>query len=182
MKKTVKLFGITLLLLALGGLFLAGCTSPPEPTPAPTPEATPEVEVPITLPAEVEPTEPSEVEIHVEPATEALLAQFGSYHAFIEPGEEGAPQILFTTNITVRDFRFVEIGVETDDDFNIDFYVAAVLYTVDELRADEAFVVTWQSRGEFPDRGISFIDDTGVTRFFTLSLGGDGSLWLTEML
>ena len=190
MKKPVKLLGIMLLLLALIGLAFTGCAGEnvPDPTPAPTPEATPEptpegdFQSPITLPAEVDPIAPSEVEVQADFLTDALLAQFSVYHEFIEPGQENAPLIFFTTNIAVRDFHFLEIGVEIDDDFNIYFYADGVLFTLDELNPDEAFLVTWQSSGEFPHRGISFVDDTGLTRFFTINLGGDGSVWLSEIM
>ena len=188
MKKTVTLLGI---IFVLAALLFAGCAgeSAPEPPAAPTPELTPEptpeepeFETPVTLPAEVDPVAPSEAEIQAEFATDELLAQFGSYHEFIEPGEEGSPKIILMTNIPVRDFHFVEIVVEIDDDFNIDFYADTVLYTVDELTPDEPFVVTWLNRDEFPHRGISFVDETGLTRFFTIGMGGDGSVWLTELM
>lgn len=182
MKNPVKLLATTLLLFILAGLFLVGCSAAPAPQPVPTPDA----DSPITLPAEIEDEDPAPglpaLAIQARPATEELLAQFNSYRELIEPGEENAPKIILSTDIAVRDFRFLALGVDIDEEFNIEFYAESVLYTIATLTPDEAFVVTWQSRGTFPHRGISFVDETDTIRVFALDLSGDGSIWLTEIL
>ncbi|MDL2263972.1 hypothetical protein LJC31_04910 [Synergistaceae bacterium OttesenSCG-928-I11] len=115
--------------------------------------------------------------VSVEVATEEVLNRYDSYHEFMEFKEEGYQKIVFLTAAPLKAFKFIEI-VRND----IGLPTAGnALYSLDELRPGEPFVVTWMEWGSMPHRGITFIDGNDQTRcFFISSHGGDGSLVLTE--
>jgi len=55
------------------------------------------------------------------------------------------------------------------------------LYTLDRLTADRPLVVSTTFYGLIPNNGISYVDETGTTRFFAVDMSGeDGSLYLWE--
>lgn len=155
--KQAKLF---LLFVAIFTMLFAACGN------SPTPD---------TLPPEAE-----EVLVSVDYATDELLSQYDSFVEFIEFEDGRYQKIVFTTNVTAKDFKFIEIGLE-EDSAAIAFFEKEVLFSIDELSAEEPFLVTWMEWGAIPHRGISYIDETGTTRYFCIVMSGeDGSLYLDE--
>jgi hypothetical protein len=90
-------------------------------------------------------------------------------------------QLAFTTETTVKNFRFLEIAM--NEDFwsaneheqankhkNTRAYdVQNVLYTFDELMPQIPFVVVGVNTGGlFAKSGFSFVDDKGATRYFAI--------------
>lgn len=121
-----------------------------------------------------------EVHLTVDLATDELLSTYDSFAEFIEFDDEGYQRIIITTNVAVKDFKFIEVGFE-EVDGDVVFLENEVLYYLEELIPEEPFLVTWMEWGSIPHRGISFIDETGATRHFYLGMSGeDGSLYLAE--
>lgn len=116
--------------------------------------------------------------INVDYMTDELLNKYNSFDEFIE--DESLPRIIFTTNITVKDFKFIEIDFrDGDEDFT--FFESKVLSSLEELSPEKPFVVTWMEQGTIPHRGISFIDETDTTRYFYIAMSGkDGSIFIDE--
>ena len=103
-------------------------------------------------------------------ATAELLDEYDSFVEFIEfedfEGEEH-PRLLIVSNALLHDFRFIEVGFD-DEDFII--YERESLFTAEEISPDMPFVVTWINWGTLPHRGISFTDENGNVRNFTINL------------
>lgn len=120
--------------------------------------------------------------ITVEYATDEILNSYESVTEFIEFDDEGYQKIIIRPTLLVKDFAFVETGFE-DKDNDIIFHVENILYSLDELTAAEPFVVTWMGWGAIPHRGISFLDENNVQRYFhIIESGMDGSVLLAEFL
>ena len=118
--------------------------------------------------------------VSVDLATDELLSIYDSYFEFIEFEDENYQKIIFTTNIAIKNFRFIEIGFK-DEDTDFTFFENKELYSIEELSPTKPFVVTWLEQGTIPHRGISFMDETGTIRYFYISMSGmDGSLLLVE--
>ena len=118
--------------------------------------------------------------VSVDYATDELLSKYDFLDKFVEFEDEGYQKIIFTTNIKVKDFRFIEVGYE-EKDMNVTFFENKVLYSMEELSPEKPFVVTWMEWGSIPHRGISYVDETNNTRYFYIAMSGkDGSLLLVE--
>ena len=162
---------IFLLFLLSFAILFAGCSSSPTPSPA-TPKP-PE-------PANSEDFELEEALVIADYLRDVLLSKYDSYAEFIEFDDEGYQKIIFTTNVSVKDFKFIEIDFKEENE-DIVFFASEVLYLLEELKPEEPFVVTWMEWGSIPHRGISFIDETDTTRHFMIGMSGeDGSLYLNE--
>lgn len=147
------------LLLSLAMLF-AACGNSPTPDPLP-PEA-------------------DKVLVSVDYVTDELLNQYDSFLEFVEFEDENYQKIVFTTNVPAKDFKFIEIDF-SEEDGDIVFFEKEVLYSLDELTAEKPFLVDWIPWGAIPHRGISFVDEKGDTRYFSIIMSGeDGSLYLDE--
>lgn len=155
------------LMLAFAMLF-SGCTN----------SSTPDSDMPESTDPIVSETE--DVSLRVDYATDELLSKYDSFEEFVEFKDEDYQKIVFTTNITVKDFKFIEVAYK-EEDSNISFFENKVLYSLDELSPEKPFIVTWMEQGAIPHRGISFVDETNTTRYFYIAMSGkDGSLLLVE--
>ncbi|MEA4895463.1 MAG: hypothetical protein VB064_09375 [Oscillospiraceae bacterium] len=159
-------------------LLFAGCTNLSIPgsnmleSPSPAASETAEVSAPLESSASVT----DEVFVSVDYATDELINKYDSFYEFVEFKDEGYQKIIFTTCISVKDFRFIEVGYK-DEDINVN----KVLYSMEELSPEKPFVVTWMEWGSIPHRGISFVDETNKIRYFYIAMSGeDGSLLLVE--
>lgn len=114
------------------------------------------------------------------------LKDLESYHEFEDAYEDFAdlfetfPRIIFMTDAPVTDFRYLEIETVFEDD--IGMTVLDTLYRLDTLTAEKPFVVNWMSIGDIGmSRGISFVDEGGVRRYFAFNISGyDGDMYLME--
>ena len=129
---------------------------------------------PKTIPAKVEAV------VSADFATDKVLNNYSSFDEFIEFKEDGCQRIIFTSNTSIRDFNYIEVG-NKDSGSNIIYFENSVLYTLDELTPEKPFIVTWMEQGLIPHRGITFKDENNTKRYFYISMSGaDGSLLLTE--
>jgi hypothetical protein len=123
----------------------------------------------------------SQVIISGDFATDELINSFESYESYDDLSDthygDGAQRIFITTNIAVKDFSYIHVGFDNDGRVR----PIEVLFTLDELLPDKPFVVNWTEVGSLPQRGFSFVDENGVTRYFTISQSGyDGALIISE--
>ncbi len=115
------------------------------------------------------------------------LNQFESYYEFVDSyevllGSEDIPyRIIFITDAPVKNFCYLAIETMTLDD-GLGITVGDTLYQLDSLTPEEPFVVNWTSIGDVGMfRGISFVDESGVTRTFGFNVSGeDGDLYFIE--
>ena len=179
--KGKKLF---LFFLIIATLLFVGCAKTPAPVNGsaslPKPDVSKGEEV-LDSTKDADPPElAEEVHLTVELATDENLSIYDSFAEFIEFDDEDYQKIILATNIPVKDFKFIEVGFE-EVDGDVVFLEKDVLYLLEELTAEEPFLVTWMEWGSIPHRGISFIDETDTTRYFYLGMSGeDGSLYLAE--
>jgi len=104
------------------------------------------------------------------------ISQVEQYHELII--REDLVRMVFTTESTVRDFRFLQIQ-HNDNFFNENadenerrYNVVSVLYTLDELTPEIPLVVTGVNMGcALAANGFSFVVD-GETRYFLIQVSG----------
>lgn len=141
----------------------------PEPTApeaAPTPEGTPEAPSAAPVPARVT----------VSYAEEGALPEKCS--VFVADGGEYAVQLVCAASGPVTDFRVLSL-VMTDFRDDGPVFAETELYRQETLTPDCPLAVTLTFAGDLPNNGISYVDDTGETLRFALSMSGeDGSLLL----
>lgn len=116
-------------------------------------------------------------------ATEELLSTANAFDEFVDANSEYQVKAVFTANIVVREFKYVELCYSdpASDNSAFRFYIDKVLYSADELSPEKPLVVTMLLDGAIPNRGISYMDESGTTRCFTISMSGqDDSLLLKE--
>jgi hypothetical protein len=108
------------------------------------------------------------------------LSQVEYYHEFVRC--EGSLRIIFTTETTVRDFKYLDI-VWNDNYFRENvgenerlYSVLDILYVLDEFTPEMPFIVTGANLGcALASDGFSFVDEYGETRYFYfLMSGADG--------
>ncbi|MDL2313509.1 hypothetical protein LJC36_00845 [Desulfovibrio sp. OttesenSCG-928-C14] len=115
--------------------------------------------------------------VNVEVVTGPDLNRYSSYYEFMEFKENGYQKIVFQAAASLKEFKFIEIS-RNDKGMPVKGHA---LYSLDELKHDKPFVVTWMEQGSLPHRGVTFIDENNETRCFFIGLhGGDGSVVLSE--
>ena len=120
-------------------------------------------------------TNPALAPIHADYAEES----FNAYHAYWCDETDYITSIGFTPTETLTDVRFGLLDwFETES-----WQMAEVLYTMDELDPDRAFLAQVVFWGDMTTYGISFTDADGAERHYAVSISGkDGSLVCTEYL
>lgn len=107
------------------------------------------------------------------------------------PGSEGIDElrvseseysahVLFTAKQTVKNFKVLALEFQDiDDEGNVSFAVEE-LYTV-ELTPERPLMVQMELVGTIPNNGISYEEEDGTVRQFSVNESGkDGSLFLME--
>ena len=89
-------------------------------------------------------------------------------------------RIIVRVGQTTRGFRFFEINVETDEyTGNFTFLEGELLFSLGELTRQKPFVTSWVPL-DVPHRGISFLDNNDVRRYFSITLDGSNVFALVE--
>lgn len=107
--------------------------------------------------------------------------EIGEYDTADVDSSENAVEIVFTCARPVKDFKVLALTLkDVDENGNADFDVEEK-YSADELNPGRPLVVTTVFYGDIPNNGISFTDNDGNTKRYTVSVSGmDGSLILAE--
>ena len=131
----------------------------------------------IVIPSERKLLNLSQVIISGDYVTEEFYNKYNTFDEFIDFSAPGYNKIYIRTNITIKDFKYIEAAYEP----NIGLVEISVLYSQDELSPEKPFVVTWMQPGTLPNRGITFVDENNMERkFFVHASGFDDSLLITE--
>ncbi len=120
--------------------------------------------------------------VNIDYADEEMLKIIGSYYEFDADDSEYATKAIFTSETSVTDLRLLSVEMDDmDEDGNISFHTNKVLYTVDELTSDKPLVVNLLISETIPNMGITYTDENGIEKYYTISMSGfDGSLLLIE--
>jgi len=110
----------------------------------------------------------TEIQVNVMPASNEVLNRYNSYSTFIDNDTGAYQRLLFTTNITARDFWYIEISHYEDPFF---LNIESVLYRGD-LLPDLPLVVTLTEISRIPQRGISYIDENNTRKYFYIAEDG----------
>lgn len=108
-------------------------------------------------------------------ADKALLKS-GKYYAFTMQDAEDPVQLAFRAyeNITDVQFTWLVYDGETME-------VDQLLHTIPQMKAGEAFVADVVFYGDMTMFGLSFVDSTGTTHYYSVSVSGrNGTLVFTE--
>ncbi len=160
MKKRVCVLFIALV-ITLG---IAGCNNAEQPLPdqAETP--------PTTAPSEfVESTLGS---FHIALATDELLNKYDSFYEYIN--DKNGARLIIWTDIEVKDFSFISIKNDNTGS-ELSYFAGDTLFSVDEFSPEKPFVVNLLIPGTVPAYGISFVDENGVEKYYTIQLSGRGA-------
>ena len=99
----------------------------------------------------------------------------------VEWGREAEEMLVFTARKNVKDFQVIALSYRDMDDYGYMTLEAEVIHMQEELTAEETAMVEAIFYGSLPEYAISYTDENGDTRFFTVSLSGkDGSLQMSE--
>jgi len=100
--------------------------------------------------------------ISIYSATDELLAGYDEY-LDLSWVEEGQMRLAFTSSVLVRNFSIIELSYEDSE-----LYPGRAIIAQKELLPSRPLIVSWLEQGAVSNRGISFVDEGGVTRYFVL--------------
>jgi hypothetical protein len=109
--------------------------------------------------------------IHIGRATDELLSKYNSFHEYIN--DEGGDRLIIWTDTEVKDFAFISINC-TDMGDKVSYDAGDALFSPGNLSPEKPFVVKLLIPGSLPAYGISFVDQNGLKRYFTINLDGRG--------
>lgn len=100
-----------------------------------------------------------------------------------EDSKEDFTKILFRVGGAVSDFRFLSIEPAEADIDDGKYKISKVLYNQAEFNSTMPLVAETQSGEATPKRGISFVDEHGITRYFTINYltTGNKELFIEEV-
>lgn len=90
-------------------------------------------------------------------------------------------KVAFMGKGQVRDFKLLSLTLDDVTEDGEPIYGIAEIYAAEQLQANHPLVVDMLFMGSIPNYGISYLDQDGVMRYFTVEMSGyDGSILLTE--
>lgn len=157
MKKRCCMLFITLVIM----LGIGGCNNAERPSPVQT-------ETP-SIPAPSGYLEAVLGSFHIAPATNELLNKYDLFHEYIN--DKDGVSLIIWANTQIEDFAFISImNYDTGD--KPSYFAGDTLFSVDELSPEKPFVVNLLIPGTVPAYGISFLDENGVEKYYTIQLSG----------
>jgi len=186
---------LPLLIAALAALFVAGCAGSPAAGESGAGYDQAALGSLLTSTRNLPDRAPGANPISVAIVTEGYLNRFASYAFFHDPAwdatfadpgwqHERNQRAVFTTNAPVTNFRFLELAMSDSRD-DIVAFDSGVLYSLGELSPERPFVATWLALGGMPHRGVSFVDEAGATRYFSVwedTMSDDGPRFVVSEL
>jgi len=114
-------------------------------------------------------------------ATDEVLSKYDAYTEFVDPDiDEQFAALLynadlryaFLASVALHDFQWIDVGHMTEmvSEFHLVdiFYQRSILHSVGDLLPGVPFVVTTMNDAK-PRRGISFVDNYGIRRYFAIT-------------
>lgn len=121
-------------------------------------------------------TDVGESKVTVALASEEQAADKDNFTHFYDELSGGEWKLIFTVNKKVRDFKFLEL------DESEKLKVADTLFSLDTFSDDSPLVVHTYINDATVNRGISFVDDNGKTRYYGIVVNmKDGAVSLKEI-
>jgi hypothetical protein len=80
---------------------------------------------------------------------------------------------MIRTDAEVRNFAFITVRLDGSGD-KLSYLAGDTLFSADELSPEKPFVVELLIPGSMPAYGISFEDEDGADRYYTINLSGRG--------
>jgi len=168
MKERFCVLFITLVIM----LALGGCkdtvapdnsgTLPPTSSPSETPSS----------PATFEYEESTLGNFHIARTTDELLNKYASFHEYID--NKDGDTLIIRTDTAIKDFAFISVKYDDTGD-KVSLLAGDTLFSVDELSPQKPFVVKMlDPGGVLPAYGISFVDENGVKRYYSINLDKRG--------
>lgn len=175
MKKRCFILVITLVItLGIGGCNNAELPSPDkvEAQSSPTVEQSSltQTETPST-PAPSEFADSTLGNLHIALATDKLLNKYNSFYEYIND-EDGARLIIWT-DTEIKDFSFISIKNDNKGT-KLSYFAGDTLFSANEFTPEKPFVVNLRIPGTVPAYGISFVDENGAEKYYTIQLSGRG--------
>ena len=116
--------------------------------------------------------------VQIEHATDKVVNRFGSFYEYND-NDFGEKIVIWTDGIQ-KNFDFISVGSEYTGE-QISFFAEDILYSINELTSEKALMIKMFISEGIPSRGISFLDENSVKRYFYISESGiDGSLSMVE--
>ena len=113
---------------------------------------------------------------------EDVMARYSDYTEYVADSSEYESKVAFIAASRVTDFKVLSLElVDFKEDGTIKFD-SKEIYSQEELSKDAPLIVTMTFVGEIPNYGISYVDENGQTKTFSIGISGyDGSLFLDEI-
>ncbi len=90
-------------------------------------------------------------------------------------------KIAFFTDKTISDFKIYSLEFVDFDKSDNPIFVSTELHSVDVVNPSNTVVVSMVLAGTIPNNGISYVDEDGTVRCYTVNISGkDGSVILSE--
>lgn len=111
-----------------------------------------------------------------------FVAGYQSHDEYILSEEESAAKVAFFAQKPLKNFRVLNLEfVDADEDGNVLFQTKS-MYKQKELMPDCPLVVQGVFYGSIPNWGVSYEDETGEVRTYSVSVSGmDGSIVLSPI-
>ncbi|MGM9603432.1 MAG: hypothetical protein ACI3XG_00020 [Faecousia sp.] len=91
-------------------------------------------------------------------------------------GSEYASKVVLTFDTGITNFRFLQLEGEFGQAGEFLCTDMQVLYSRDEITENDLMVVETVLEGLVPNRGISFVDAGGNTRYYYLTFSGEDNV------
>ncbi len=115
--------------------------------------------------------------VFAEFAIERFLAQRPDHLFFSEAaGNEYASKVVLSFDTGITNFRFLQLKGDFGQAGEFLCTDMQVLYSRDEISENDLMVVETVLEGLVPNRGISFVDAGGNTRYYYLALSGEDNV------
>ena len=111
-----------------------------------------------------------------------FVAGYQSHDEYILSEEESTAKVAFFAQKPLKNFRVLNLEfVDADEDGNVLFQTKS-MYKQKELMPDCPLVVQGVFYGSIPNWGVSYEDETGEVRTYSVSVSGmDGSIVLSPI-
>ena len=111
-----------------------------------------------------------------------VMDRYDEYTEYVADSSEYDTMVAFVATSRVTDFKVLSLEfVDYTEDGKIKFD-SKELYSQEELGKDTPLIVTMTFVGDIPNYGISYVDENGQTKKYSIDLSGyDGSLFLSEI-
>ncbi len=117
----------------------------------------------------------------IEGQWESDVKQLGPHDTFTAAESDPQAGVVFSVSKPVKDFKVLSLQFKDFDNNGKPVFQVKELYTKPVLLPERKLLVRFVFFGSIPNNGISYKDQTGRTRCYSVSQSGmDGSLVFTE--